>query len=602
MRPYKAAGLLVVPAAVLTASVAAHPEPVAAPPFETSTLDGGVRAGDVVRGAAFPTKAGDLVGFDPTADTLVAQAAAGTELTGLDAHTGTVRWRRKLDDAGAYGTVLWSQNDLGAGSVLVNAYDRGSRAAELAALSTRTGETRWRMPLSARTQAMAAGPATLVGEPAESSSPMRWADPRDAPKTTKSPAPARKAEVDRVKATPTSWGPHAKKDAKKSPPPSPSPSTKTKTKTKAGTKPTPTATPTTTPTPTPAKTDDRTSGRARIGHTDEDAGTVPTRDAPDPGKINAVSAGDGGRLWSADLPEGCDLRAAAGDGKTTALRLACTAGDRVEDRLEIRDARTGALRSRTALDPAADDGGLGLLVRGGATLVRGARTFQLFAPDGHRLVQRTGDGCAEYCDLAVEGGVAVVAQSGAAADPTDGALEAFALTDGAERWRADRTVRALVREGGRLYAVGPAPQPVPFTAVSGVGEHGLSDPFATMLPAGAVPQRGTAMLVADNAGLAWYRIRPIEQPPGYLGGATDRPDPCAAVPRAEVAKRLGRPGGSAHRDDTTTCTFTSGSKTLRVEVLWAGTDEPSAIARYNVVKGEDIERYGTVVVATRTTG
>ncbi|MFI5912503.1 PQQ-binding-like beta-propeller repeat protein [Dactylosporangium sp. NPDC051541] len=587
MRPYKAAGLLVVPAAVLTASVAAHPEPVVTPPFETSTLDGGLRSGDVAAGAAFATKAGDLVGFDPTADTLVSQADAGTELTGLDAHTGAVRWRKKLDESGAYGTVLWSQSDLGAGSLLVNSYDRDAKTAQLTALSTRTGEARWRMPLTTRTQAMAAGPATLVGEPAENSSPMQWANPRDAPKTT--------AKPEKVKATP-SWGPHAKKSAKKSP--------------SASVSPTPTRSPSASPSPKAAgKTSEQHSGRSRMGHADEDAGTVPTRDGPDAGKINAVSAGDGGRLWSADLPEGCDLRAAAGDGRTTALRLACTENDQVEDRLEIRDAHTGALRSRTTLDPAADDGGLGLLVRDGATLVRGARTFQLFAPDGHRLVERAGDGCAEYCDLAVEGDVAVVAQSGAAADTTDGALEAFALADGAERWRADRTVRALVREGGRLYAVGPAPRPVPFTAVSGVGEHGVSAPYATMLPAGAVPQRGSAMLVAAGDRLTWYRIRPIEPPAAYLGGATDRPDPCRVLPPAEIAKRLDRQRVTAHRDDATTCTFTSVQEakdvkdvkqTLEVQVLWAAADEAAAIRRYDLMKSDDVERYGTVIVTTRS--
>ncbi|WP_433607732.1 PQQ-binding-like beta-propeller repeat protein [Dactylosporangium sp. CA-139114] len=612
MRPYAAAGLLVVPAAVLTASVAAHPEPPVSPSFETATTSrADLRAGDLVRGATFATTARDLVGYDPTADIIVTQADAGTELTGIDAHTGTVRWRRKLDTSAEYGTVLWSQSDLGAGSVLVNTYHRDTKKAELMALATRTGTVRWRMPLTARTEAMAAGPALLVGEPAEHASPTRWADSRDAPKTGRSAAPG----ASRRGATPeATWGPHAAKS------PAATATPKPKASKSAAKTPEPSAAARTmhgNAQPTPddrgtkaagqqtgdQKTGDQQTGdvgRSRVGHTDEDSATVATRGAPGAGTINAVAAGDGGRLWSAELPEGCDLRATAGDGRTTALRLACTEDDRLEDRLEIRDARTGALRSRTTIDPDADDGGLGLLVRDGATLVRGARTFQLFGPDGTRLVQRDGDGCAEFCDLAVEGGVAIVAQSGGSTDRTDGALEAFALADGHERWRADRTTRALVREGGRLYAVGPAPQPAPFTAVSGVGEHGVSAPFATMLPADAVPQRGSAVLVADGEGLAWYRIRPVEQPPGPLGGAVDRPDPCAVLPAAGVAERLGKRPATAHRDDDTTCTYTTvKGQTLRVQVLWAGVDEASAIERYDVIKHDGVERVGTVIVATR---
>ncbi|WP_432992819.1 PQQ-binding-like beta-propeller repeat protein [Dactylosporangium sp. CA-233914] len=613
-RPYTAAGLLVVPAAVLTASVAAHPQPVAAPSLETATADAGGRPGDLVRGASFEMAMRDLVGYDPTAGTIVAQADAGAELAGIDAHTGAVRWRRQLDDSGEYGTVLWSQNDLGAGSVLVNSLAKNSRAAELTALSTRTGEVRWRMPLTARTEAMAAGPALLVGEPAPDSSSMRWANPRDAPRDDPGATPTRNAEnggkPTKSPSTAT-WGPRAAR----------TPGTKTSAtsgaarKTRVNASPTagPGLGPSPSPSPSPSKAagNGKDQGRSRIGHADEDAGSVVTRNAPEPGTFSAVAAGDGGRLWTAELAEGCELRAAAGDGKTTAVRLAC--GE--HDRLEIRDARTGALRSRTELDPVADDGGLGLLVRDGATLVRGARTFQVFGPDGARLVARDGDGCAEFCDLAVEGDVAIVAQSGGSTDRADGALEAFALADGAERWRAERTVRALVREGGRLYAIGPAPQPVPFLAVSGVGERGVSAPVATALPAGAIPQRGSAVLVADDrsrsgkadgrtrsgsgkgdVGLAWYRIRAVDTPAGYLGGAVQRPDPCRVVPPGDLAKRLGKQRVTAHRDDAATCTFTNGKDAVRVRVLWAGTDEDSAKQRFDVVKGDSVQRYGSVVV------
>jgi hypothetical protein len=211
------------------------------------------------------------------------------------------------------------------------------------------------------------------------------------------------------------------------------------------------------------------------------------------------------------------------------VRLSC--GD--QDRLEIRDAHNGTLRSRTVLDPAADDGGLGLLVRDGATLVRGARTFALFAPDGRRLAERTGDGCAELCDLAVEGGVALVAQSGGSTDRTDGALEAFGLHDGAVRWRAERAVRALVREGGRLYAVGPAPHAGPSLAVSGVDERGASAAYPTAVPAAAAPQPGSALLVRDGGRLAWYRIRPVQP-----SGAPPPKDPCRVAPD-DVARRHG---------------------------------------------------------------
>ncbi|MGI5239133.1 PQQ-binding-like beta-propeller repeat protein [Dactylosporangium sp. CA-139066] len=609
MRPFAAAGLLVVPAAVLTASVAAEPVPVVAPPSESAAGDGGLRPGDLVRGAAFDASGRDVVGYDPTADVLVAQTRSGAELAGLDAHTGTVRWRRALDTGGAYGTVLWSQTDLGGGSVLVNTFRRDTKAGELTALSTRNGEVRWRMPLTTRTEAMAAGPAIVVGEPARDSSSAQWADTRDAPGgsdvsdlSADARPPARKA-----RATPSpapTMGPHLEPSPSPTARPRGKPGAKATAEATAGPPATASARPrgranknAVQPTGGPSAGDAATTGagdpgRSRIGRVDEDAGRVAVRDAPPPGTLTAVAAGDGGRLWTADLPEGCDLRAAAGDGRTVALRVACD-GD---DHLEIRDAHSGALRSRTDLDAAADDGGLGLLVRDGATLVRGPRTFELFAPDGRHLVDRVGDGCAEYCDLAVEGDVAIVAQSGGSIDRTDGALEAFDLADGAERWRVERTVRALVREGGRLYAVGPAPDPVPFLAVAGVGERGVSPQYATTVPAAATPQPGPALLVRSGDGLAWYRIRPVGRPAGYLGGAPTRPDPCAVLPAADVAGRLGRQPVTAHRDGAAACTLTSAKGGVEVKILWAGVDEASAIQRYRMIEGDGVQRFGTVVV------
>ncbi|GAA2383019.1 hypothetical protein GCM10010170_091760 [Dactylosporangium salmoneum] len=538
-----AAGLLVVPAAVLTASVAAHPEPAPTPPTGPATAERAPRPGDLVRGAAFGASMPDVVGYDPAADVLVAQPQARTELAGLDAHTGAQRWRRPLDAGGALGTVLWAQSDLSGGSVLVNTFHRDTKAGELTALSTRTGEVRWRMPLTTRTTAMAAGPAVLVAEPAQQASPMRWATAPDKADKPETPKP-RAGRPDRMVFGPQAAPPRAQ------------------------------------------------PGRARLGAGDDGAEAA-ARTTPTPGTINALAAGDGGRLWSAELPDGCDLRAAAGDGRTVAVRLACADGDR----LELREARGGKLRAAAELDPEADDGGLGLLVRDGATLVRGTRTFSVFGPGGKRLVERSGDGCAEFCDLAVEGGVAVVAQSGGASDHTDGALEAFALSDGKQRWRAERTVRVLVREGGRLYAVGPAPAPVPFMAVSGVAEDGPSASYATALPATATAQPGSALLVRDGGELAWYRIRPVPRPAGYLGGAAQRPDPCKVLPPAELRDRFAGKPVTAQRDGDATCTLSSPKTTLRVDVLWAGTDEAQAIQRYRMMGNADAKRFGTVVVA-----
>jgi hypothetical protein len=141
---------------------------------------------------------------------------------------------------------------------------------------------------------------------------------------------------------------------------------------------------------------------------------------------------------------------------------------------------------------------------------------------------------------------------------------------------------------------------VPFTAVSGVDEHGVSPEYATTLPAGAVPQGGSAMLVRDGEQLAWYRIHPVERPAGYLGGAAQRPDPCRVLPPAELAGRLGKQPATAHRDDAAACTFTAAGAAVRVEVLWAGTDEASAIRRYDIVKRDGVERVGTAIVAVGT--
>jgi outer membrane protein assembly factor BamB len=540
--------------------VPAHPGPIVSPSPGGSSADASPRPGDLIAGATFKSKAHDIVGYDPTADVIVAQPDSADELQGIDAHTGTVRWRHPLDSGAGFGTVLWSQSDLGAGSVLVNTFRRDTKAAELVALSTRTGEVRWKTTMTTRTEAMAAGPAILVGEPEPDAAAMMWANVVDPP--TRSDK-AGKRKKPSASPGPPSRGPAAKNGAA--------------TGTQDGR---PSPAPVATPAPSGR-------GKARLaGRADE----LETKT----GAIIAVAAGNGERLWTADLPDGCDLRAAAGDGATIAARLAC--GD--TDRLELRDARTGELRSRTDLDPAGDDGGLGLLVRDGATLVRGARSFDVFAPDGRRLAHRDGDGCAEYCDVAVERGVVVVAQSGGITDRTDGVLQAFALADGAERWRADRTVRALVREGGRLYAIGPAPDPVPFLTVTGVAESGVSSAFATAVPADDQPQRGSAVL-AEGAGgtLAWYRLRPVDEPAGYLGGAVQRPDPCAVLPYAELLKRFGKQPVTTTRAGEAECVYTPAKgEPVRLKVLWADDDEASAKARYEIIERPDLQRFGTVVV------
>ncbi|MEU7870873.1 hypothetical protein [Dactylosporangium sp. NPDC049140] len=118
MRPYAAAGLLVVPAAVLTASVAAHPEPPILPSFGTSATspgaNPGAHPGDLLRGATFETAARDLVGYDPTADIIVTQAEAGTELTGIDAtparSAGAAGWTPRATWARSCGRrAIWAR-------------------------------------------------------------------------------------------------------------------------------------------------------------------------------------------------------------------------------------------------------------------------------------------------------------------------------------------------------------------------------------------------------------------------------------------------------------------------------------------------------------
>ena len=566
VRPLAAAGLLVLPAAVLTASVPAHLGPIVTPPTDSAAADAAARPGDLVAGVSFKSKAHDVVGYDPTADVIVAQPDSADELQGIDAHTGAVRWRRPLDSGGEFGTVLWAQSDLGAGSVLVNTFRRDTKAAELVALSTRTGEVRWKTTMTTRTEAMAAGPAILVGEPEPDAAAAMWANAIDAPtKADKSDKLSKRTPS--PSASPSPSGGSGSGDR--------GPAATVRTGTQDGA-----------PVPQLTPAPDR-QGRARLSGLADELQTKA-------GAIIAVAAGNGERLWTAVLPEGCDLRAAAGDGATTAARLAC--GD--TDRLEIRDARSGELRSRTDLDPSGDDGGLGLLVRDGATLVRGARSFDVFAPDGRRLAHRDGDGCAEFCDVAVERGVVVVAQSGGITDRTDGVLQAFALADGAERWRADRTVRALVRDGGRLYAIGPAPDPVPFLTVSGVAESGVSAAYATAVPADDQPQRGSALL-AEGAGgtLAWYRLRPVEEPAGYLGGAVQRPDPCGVLPYAELLKRFAKQPVTTTRDGEAECVYTPAKgEAVRLKVLWADENEASAKARFDVIERPGLQRFGAVVV------
>jgi len=493
-----AAGLLL-PAAVLAASAAPPPAPVRS--TTTSPAPVAEPAAQLVRDAAFGTPYTSLVGYDRVGDTLVVQRDGkhGTaEVAGLDARTGSARWRQPLNRGDTLATVLWSQRDLSAGVVFVNTLRRGT--GELVALGTTGGDVRWRMPLTDRTLATAAGAVLLVAEPGQDI-------------------------------------------------------------------------------------------------------------------LSALDSATGKERWRAALPTGCEVVSTAADGTTVALQLRCD--NRTE--LQLRAAKDGALRSQTTLEIAVDApaDGVGLLVRDGTTVVRGARSFQVFAADGRRLVDRPDEGCFEYCDVALDGDTVLLAHSGSITDPADGALEAIALADGRIRWRSNLTVDALVRTAGHLYAVGPAPQPVPFLTIAAVAADGAAPALATDVPALNRPQvdpvalllalDGTrrrppetvpALLISHPAGdgdllLEWHRVRPRtgRRAGGYLGDSTAPgwPDACAALTPADLRTLLGRTpaaatdlsaaGGPPH----SRCRYTAGAGSFTVETLWSGVDEADVVARWQRV-------------------
>ncbi|UWP79360.1 PQQ-like beta-propeller repeat protein [Dactylosporangium fulvum] len=489
---YAAAGLLV-PSALLTGSVPRSlPAPPAtpAPPAAADLPGSALLVRDAVLRTELVKEHGTVVGYDPGADVLVTQAKDFREVTGVDGRDGTRRWRRALNTAGSYATVLWSQPDLSAGSVLVN----GSTAdgGVLFALATEDGEVRWRTGLAPRTEATAAGPAVLLTIP----------------------------------------------------------------------------------------------GAARA-------------------RLTALSAATGTSMWTVTLPDGCEVARVAGDRTTVAVELRC--GDRLT--LQVRDATDGRLRAETVLqrvDPVEPPGdGPGLLVRDGATIVRDSRTFRLFGPDGRLLADRPSDGCTGLCDVLVEEGVAVVAHSGRAEDPDDGAVEAIGLADGTVRWRAKIQARYLLRRDGQLFAVGPAPRPVPFLVVHPLDVTGGARPgLATELPGPALlaTSAGRLLIEADDR-LAWHHpVTRAGGPPAFLGAA-DWPDACAALTDTDLATlrvptgrddRSARDAGTTRADVTAPagparaeCHFSaSQGPAVTVSILWAADDDLGARRRFTAITGD----------------
>ncbi|WP_238017978.1 PQQ-binding-like beta-propeller repeat protein [Dactylosporangium sp. AC04546] len=340
-----------------------------------------------------------------------------------------------------------------------------------------------------------------------------------------------------------------------------------------------------------------TNGR-RAGHTTDRRGRTTTGPAAGEGgrgRVTALDVATGKVRWDAALPEGCAAGAVAGDRTTVAVVLRC--GERNE--VQILDAGTGRVLARTGIGPG---DGIAPIVRDGVTMLRDARSFQVFAPDGRRLADRAGEVCAEQCDAAVEDGVAIVAHGGSRDDPDDAAVEGIALADGRPLWRARVAAAHLVAAGGRLYAVGPAARPVPFLVVHDIdAEHGPGAGLVSEVPyrKGAATALGGRVLGTGAAGARWYTIVPERRPPV----SPQWPDACRTVDAAQLAALFRKeepdvvdvtvPGAPAHAE----CRFdTPRGPAVTVSILWSG---PDARRRFAVlVPGPEEVRGRNATVTT----
>ncbi|MFB9182381.1 PQQ-binding-like beta-propeller repeat protein [Dactylosporangium sucinum] len=348
----------------------------------------------------------------------------------------------------------------------------------------------------------------------------------------------------------------------------------------------------------------RTTDRHSPATTDRSAATDPstganaaTADPAGGGRVTALSTATGNLLWEAALPEGCAAGGVAGDRVSVAVELRC--GERNE--LEVRAAGSGRVLARTGLGPG---DGFAPIVRDGVTVLRDARSFQVFGRDGRRLADRPGEVCAERCDAAVRDGVVVVAHDGKRDDPDDAAIEGIGLGDGRVRWRANVAAAHLVTAGGRLYAVGPAPRPVPFLVVHGIdAERGPGAGLASEVPyrKGAATGLGDRVLVTGAAGARWYTIVPQPSPPAE----PPWPDACRALDPADLGAVFRKedpdvvdvtvPGAPAHAE----CRFdVARGPAVTVSVLWAGAD---ARRRFSALEPgpEEVRGRGGTVTTVR---
>ncbi|MFC7761715.1 PQQ-binding-like beta-propeller repeat protein [Catellatospora bangladeshensis] len=311
--------------------------------------------------------------------------------------------------------------------------------------------------------------------------------------------------------------------------------------------------------------------------------------------LRGLDADDGEKLWETRLDPGCEAEELAGDVTLVVAEVRCEK----KRYLESYDPDTGESNWQVPVSIEAEKSVDDLDVHGDAVIIRFAKRLLVLDATGRTLLDAPTTERVSPQVVTTED-IAVVAYT----DKADGdVVTAIARQDAKPRWRRQLAVSAMRLAQGRLFALGPLPEPL---LPAGLYEIDQATGRMTVSPTHLlVPDFQSLATVFDDVAVTYhwqgeiprtsvlsgYRLTPAPSPVGIAGGgpAESWPGACELLTTDEVAARATGVSYEAKPQQTTIadmalpkpaqCRYEPSSvkaPVVSVGVAWSGTDPAQA--------------------------
>ncbi|HCT81071.1 MAG TPA: hypothetical protein DGG94_09070 [Micromonosporaceae bacterium] len=307
--------------------------------------------------------------------------------------------------------------------------------------------------------------------------------------------------------------------------------------------------------------------------------------------LRGLGAGDGAKLWEAQVASGCTTDEVRGDGDLFVAEVVCEK----KRYLESFDPATGKSRWQRDMPIEGKVTHGNLSVRGGAAMLEGEESLFVVGRSGD-IALRVESRYLGDVRFTSSSDVAVVAYRDEAGVDT---LTAVGLGQAKVRWTKVLAIGSLSLVGNKLYSLAPLPEPL---APAGLYEIDMATGRMAVTPThllrteydslvaikdGIIASYYTARSTPTNTShLEGHRLEPLSGPAGFAGGAPagEWPDSCSLLQPAEVGESYAAQPQQATVVDTVRpaswCRFQPSSITspvVTVGISWVGADTKQAV-------------------------